>query len=160
MKKFVFVIFILLNNVFNSSAQIYLNAFIDFIWGEWKPISSEIVIDGNYDGFIIYSKKEGPWNYRFKFTIDDMTFPIKKQRKKDIKDGKWYEFEGSVEYYISDDYPNAYSMFKENKGPYQMIFDFFRCIGLLLGYPLQLLFFKRKTYYEDKKQKHLFRMEM
>ena len=33
-----------------------------------------------------------------------------------------------------------------------MIYDLFRCIGLLLGYPLQLLFFKRKTYYEDKKE--------
>ena len=38
-----------------------------------------------------------------------------------------------------------------------MIFDIFRVIGLVLGYPLQLLFFKRKTYYEDKSQTHLFK---
>ena len=38
-----------------------------------------------------------------------------------------------------------------------MIYEIFRVIGVVLGYPLQLLFFKRKTYYEDKKQKHLFR---
>ena len=37
-----------------------------------------------------------------------------------------------------------------------MIYYIFRLIGLITGYPIQLLFFKRKTYYEDKKQTHLF----
>lgn len=36
-----------------------------------------------------------------------------------------------------------------------MIYDIFRTLGLILGYPLQLLFFKRKTYYEDKKSAHV-----
>ena len=36
-----------------------------------------------------------------------------------------------------------------------MLYDIFRTIGLILGYPLQLLFFKRKTYYVDKKNTHL-----
>ena len=36
-----------------------------------------------------------------------------------------------------------------------MIYAIFRLIGLTLGYPLQLLFFKRRTYYEDKKSTHL-----
>ncbi|MBR5279395.1 MAG: 1-acyl-sn-glycerol-3-phosphate acyltransferase [Clostridia bacterium] len=30
-----------------------------------------------------------------------------------------------------------------------MIYEIFRLIGVITGYPLQLLFFKRKTYYED-----------
>jgi 1-acyl-sn-glycerol-3-phosphate acyltransferase len=33
-----------------------------------------------------------------------------------------------------------------------MIYELFRWIGLITGYPLQLLFFKRKTYYEDKSE--------
>ena len=37
-----------------------------------------------------------------------------------------------------------------------MIYDIFRIIGLTLGYPLQWLFFKRKTYYEDKNNTHIF----
>ena len=36
-----------------------------------------------------------------------------------------------------------------------MIHEIFRIIGLVLGYPLQLLFFKRRTYYEDKKETHI-----
>ena len=38
-----------------------------------------------------------------------------------------------------------------------MIYNIFRIIGLILGYPVQLLFFKRKTYYEDKKSTHIHR---
>ena len=37
-----------------------------------------------------------------------------------------------------------------------MIYNIFRLIGLISGYPAQLIFFKRKTYYEDKKNTHLF----
>ena len=36
-----------------------------------------------------------------------------------------------------------------------MIYEIFRVIGVILGYPLQLLFFKRKTYYENKKKTNL-----
>ena len=36
------------------------------------------------------------------------------------------------------------------------MYEFFRWLGLLLGWPVQLLFFKRKTYYEDKKEQGRF----
>ena len=36
-----------------------------------------------------------------------------------------------------------------------MIYEIFRVIGVILGYPLQLFFFKRKTYYENKKKTNL-----
>lgn len=32
-----------------------------------------------------------------------------------------------------------------------MIYEFFRLLGIFLGYPLQLIFFKRRTLWEDKK---------
>ena len=38
-----------------------------------------------------------------------------------------------------------------------MIYEFFRLLGIFLGYPLQLLFFKRKTFWEDKSATHLHR---
>ncbi len=38
-----------------------------------------------------------------------------------------------------------------------MIYEIFRILGLITGYPFQLLFFKRKTYYVDKKNTHLFK---
>ena len=30
-----------------------------------------------------------------------------------------------------------------------MFYDIFRIIGLILGYPIQLIFFKRRTFYEN-----------
>ena len=38
-----------------------------------------------------------------------------------------------------------------------MFYEIFRIIGLITGYPFQLLFFKRKTYYVDKKNTHIFK---
>lgn len=37
-----------------------------------------------------------------------------------------------------------------------IFYELFRWIGLILAYPLQLIFFKRKTYYEDKKSQSRF----
>ena len=115
MKKFIFIISLLLCISFNSEAQIWANAYFDGYWGEWKSMGPVAKIKGNYDGFIIYLDKEGPWEYRFKFTVNNMTFPDKKQRKKDIKTDTWYTFTGTVEYYISDDYPTILSAFRAKK---------------------------------------------
>ena len=38
-----------------------------------------------------------------------------------------------------------------------MIYEFFRVLGVFLGYPLQWLFFKRKTFWEDKSATHLYK---
>jgi 1-acyl-sn-glycerol-3-phosphate acyltransferase len=34
-----------------------------------------------------------------------------------------------------------------------MIYEFFRMLGMILGYPLQLVFFKRRTYFEGKRNR-------
>lgn len=38
-----------------------------------------------------------------------------------------------------------------------MIYDIFRFLGMFFGYPIQWLFFKQKTYYEDKKNPKTFK---
>lgn len=38
-----------------------------------------------------------------------------------------------------------------------MIYSIFRIFGLITGYPVQLLFFKRRTFYESKKNKNTFK---
>ena len=116
MKKFIFLISVLLCYSFNSSAQIKFCAYFDGFWSPWTA-SADAKVYGNYEGFIIYTDSEGPWDYRFKFTIDDFKVPNKKQRKKDIKAKRSYVFSGTVEYYVSDIYPSAISAFRENKGP-------------------------------------------
>ncbi len=38
-----------------------------------------------------------------------------------------------------------------------MIYEFFRMLGLITGYPFQLLFFKRRTFYEGGKRPRMFK---
>lgn len=117
MKK-IFLLFSLLCCVtLNSSAQLTGACYFDGYWSQWHSFGSGTKIKGNYDGFIIYLDKEGPWEYRFKFTINNLKFPNKKQRKKDIKADKWYEFTGTVEYYITDKYLSVLSIFRDAKKP-------------------------------------------
>lgn len=117
MKKKFFIILALLFMTTNAFSQNSLSAYFDGYWSDWKNLGTAEIIHGNYDGFMIYLQEEGPWEYRFKFTVDNMTFPNKKQRKEDVKNGKWYVFSGTVEYYICDDYPTVLSIFRAAKGP-------------------------------------------
>lgn len=115
MKKVILLIALLCCISVNCNAQISLCAYFDKHWSSW--VTGNAQIKGNYDGFIIYSQSEGPWNYRFKFTIDNFKVPNKKQRKKDIKKGEFYTYKGTVEYYTSYNFPSALSIFREAKGP-------------------------------------------
>lgn len=113
MKKVLFTFCFLLFAANNSWGQISFAAYFDGYWSSWVPADAKI--KGDYDGFIIYSESEGPWNYRFKFIVDNFKIPNKKQRKKDIKKGNFYTFTGTVEYYVSFSHPSALSIFRESR---------------------------------------------
>ena len=116
MKKSILITFLLLCISFRGSAQIKTCAYFDGFWSPWIS-NYEAQVYGNYEGFVIHTASEGPWEYRFKFTINDFKVPNKKQRKKDIKNNRYYEFSGTVEYYVSDILPSAITAFRDNKGP-------------------------------------------
>lgn len=115
MKKAIFIFILFFCISFDSLAQLKGAGYFDGYWSNWVPMG-DAKIHGNYDGFILYVDTEGPWEYRFKLTVNNMVFPNKKQRKKDIKDGKWYEFTGTVEFYTTNAYPTILSIFRAQKG--------------------------------------------
>ena len=117
MKKITLTIFFLVFIANYSLGQIKFSCWFDGYWSSWFDGGSEAKIKGDYDGFIIYTASEGPWDYRFKFKINNMKFPNKKQIKKDIKSKKNYEFYGTVEYYISDEHPSVLDNYRKNKRP-------------------------------------------
>ena len=116
MKKIISIFCFLLFITNNSFGQIKFCAYFDGFWSPWVS-SSEARVYGNYESFVVHTVDDGPWNYRFKFTINDFKVPNKKQRKKDLKANKYYEFSGTVEYYTSYDFPSARDAFRQNKGP-------------------------------------------
>ena len=96
------------------SAQISTCSWHDGYWGQWKshttrytyiPPSYEYDIYGNYSGFIIYKKGAHPSEYIFKFQANSYSTPDKKTIKYHMKNNLWYEYSGTVEYYVTENYP-------------------------------------------------------
>ncbi len=108
--KTIFLVVIVNLFSLSSSAQLCSNAFYNGYWGEWKKQYDEYTgsyykLYGNNSGFIIYHRNSHPSEYVFKFKIDNYTPPSKETIKYHRKNNIWYEYSGSVEYFINNDYP-------------------------------------------------------
>lgn len=96
----------------SSMSQIKkFSCYYDGYWGEWSSFS--VKLQGNYNGFVIYPSWEHPSNYYFSFEIDNRTPPTKKEVKEHYKKELWWEYTGTVEYYVCDVYPTIKDCFKQ-----------------------------------------------
>ena len=123
MKKILFLIVIVITSL-TASAQIKVCAYYDGYWGEWEeayqsdlygmlnPTLPYLKIYGNYSGFCTYQNTVHPSNYSFKFQITNYTIPDKKTKKEHLKSGKWYEYSGTVEYYVNEELPTIKDILK------------------------------------------------
>jgi hypothetical protein len=73
MKKYLFIILLFFCISFESFAQLRGAGYFDGYWSNWASLGTGTKIKGNYDGFILYLDNEGPWEYRFKFTVNNMS---------------------------------------------------------------------------------------
>jgi len=85
----------------------------DGYWGDWKSCYLWYKIYGSYDGFLIYKNGEHPSDYFFNFEIDNRIAPSKKEVKEHTKSNTWWEYTGTVEYYVCDVYPTIKDCFKQ-----------------------------------------------
>jgi len=85
--------------------------YYDGYWGNWSTYSAQM--RGNYNGFVLHDSWEHPSNYYFSFEIDHRTPPTKKEVKEHYKKNLWWEYTGSVEYYVCDVYPTIKDCFKQ-----------------------------------------------
>lgn len=110
--KTLFVFTILLGGTISAFSQIHCYN-IDGYWGDSSRLSMRIY--GNYNGFVLY--KDHPSNYTFKFTIDTEHNPTKKEIKSRYKKNIWWEYTGTVEYYVSEQYPTIKDVLEKGIGP-------------------------------------------
>lgn len=89
---------------------------VDGYWNEWKTY--HMMIDGSYSSILLGKPGVPPWDYSLKFTIDNYKTPSKKEIKYHLKEKIWYEYSGTVEYYVSDSYPTIESVFRTFEGPW------------------------------------------
>jgi len=118
MRLYVLLIFFLIagtKNVFSqiTSPDSYKACYYyDGYWSDWKS-QYDWEIKGSYNGFIIYDKFTHPSNYFFKFYVAGRIAPDKKEIKQHYKSKTWWEYGGSVEYYVCDVYPTFKDCIKE-----------------------------------------------
>lgn len=115
MKKLLFSLFLLSLGLNTYSQTKKFACYYDGYWSEWRSFSAKL--NGNYNGFIIYSPWEHPSNYYFSFEIDYRTPPTKKEVKEHFKKKEWWEYRGTVEYYVCDVYPTIKDCLKQYGRP-------------------------------------------
>ncbi len=101
-----------------SLGQIKISGYYDGYWGEWEDAYifsiyggfntvdesfPYLKVYGNYSGFSTYANTDHPSAYMFKFQITNYIAPDKKTRKYHLKNNKWYEYSGIVEYFLKDE---------------------------------------------------------
>lgn len=88
-----------------SQAQIgYCSRYIDGYWGDWFPVSSYDTprVEGTYGNFVIYTGSH-PSRYCVKVCIHNFNDKIdKKEKKRRIKEELFYEYNGTIEFYLND----------------------------------------------------------
>ena len=114
MKKILFNILFLLCCEYASAFT--WNSYYNGYWGKWtEAISYDIY--GNYSGFVVYNSYKHPSEFVFKFQIDTSIPPEVKMEGKTGKE-RWYYYWGTVEYYVSEDYPTIVDVLKAYGYPF------------------------------------------
>lgn len=98
---------------FCFSQNMYFCFNYDGYWGDWESCFQWYKIYGSYNGFLIYESHKHPSEYFFNFEINNRTAPSKKEVKEHFKSNTWWEYQGTVEYYVCDVYPTIKDCFKQ-----------------------------------------------
>ncbi len=110
-------------------AQIATNSWHDGYWGKWVShnhpfsmpypgISYDYSLYGNYSGFVIFRKDAHPSEFFFKFQANSYSQPDKKTKRYHLKHNLWYEYSGTVEYYVTEEYPTIADVLKKYNFPF------------------------------------------
>ena len=127
MNKRILTIFMLVIIVNVMNAQIKTCSWHDGYWGNWishttryhtLPPTYEYDLSGSESGFIIYKKGDHPSKYIFKFQANNYDVPDKKTIKLHYKNNIWYEYSGTVEYYVTESYPTIEAILKAFEFPH------------------------------------------
>ena len=118
MKRLVIPILLAFIATSYSFAQFSASVWYDGYWSDWHTIyPSNYKLYGNYSSMIIYASQAHRSSYNFKFTIANYRTPSKDELKQYRKNNEWIQYNGTAEYYITDDYMTIKDIFKETNFP-------------------------------------------
>lgn len=108
MKKIVvFFIFLLcaLNCMAQTACTVSYSAKINDMWGAWSTYSDYYY--GRFSEIYHIGEMRHPSEYCWKLTLEDFVKPSKEDIKKHYKNKIWWEYNGLLEYYVTDENPSA-----------------------------------------------------
>lgn len=126
MKKFLLTLFLAIVGFLGAYSQVTVStaAYVNGYWTSWEKRNYSWGLDfypqyerafqmtmqynrydNSFSGLEFTKTGNQPWDWFFKFEVDNYVKPDKKMRKQHQKDKSWYEYSGWVEYYVTDDFP-------------------------------------------------------
>lgn len=105
MRKLALLFFMTLIS-FVASAQIPIrgvSSYIQGYWGEWKDCLPFMLANGNYDNLVLYTRGKHPSDFCVHLVVDKFPAKIdKKEKKRRLKGKESYQYNGSIEFYLSE----------------------------------------------------------
>lgn len=109
MRKLAILFFLTVLSI-GASAQapvVRFSSFYDGYWGEWHG-GDRYKATGTYNDFVVYHEYNHPskYYYKIKFNVPNANngeIP-KKEKKRRLKNNEWYEYEGTIEFYLNENY--------------------------------------------------------
>lgn len=113
-KRFFLFILLLVIKVATVISQISTCYQYNGYWSQWERnyFINKYNIYGNYSGFIVYKEGSHPSDYVFKFTIDSYVTPDKSTIRLHKRLKQSYEYSGTAEYYVTEEYPTIDEILK------------------------------------------------
>lgn len=90
-----------------------VSSYIKGYWGEWKTPLPSLLANGKYDDLVLYTKGDHPSDFCVHLKIEGFRNQIdKKEKKRRIKKEESYQYNGTIEFYLSETTPTALSWVK------------------------------------------------
>lgn len=93
-------------------------SYVDGYWSEWRRHYVRLQGEfGMFGSILMYEYGSHPSQFLWKININYFQIPKKSVLRKYRKQNKWFEYKGTIEYYITDDKPNAKTILKQADYP-------------------------------------------
>lgn len=85
-----------------------VSSYIQGYWGEWKTPLPVLLAKGSFDNIVLYTRGNHPSEFCVHLTIDNFPAKIdKKEKKRRIKNNESYQYNGTIEFYLSETTENT-----------------------------------------------------
>ena len=116
MKKYLFILLFVFSGVRVYSqveCEVSYAVELNSVWGAWSQTYRDYYY-GSFREFVHIGERRHPSEYIWKLELKDYVHPTKSEIKKHYKNKEWWTYEGILEFFVTDEYPDAVSQLKKN----------------------------------------------